>query len=144
MMQSYMAGLIMQPLANLQLATLDYQYILGRLPSVVPVCADFLHKIKALNHVAKDASKSAHLLQDDAELGCHHAQVVMALLGAPHADCAADCHQLSVVGQEERILENGTSAAAVVQFKVAGNHALTFPALKDRAALVTHSGLAGC
>lgn len=129
--------------ARLQLPAFRDKYIFGGLARRVAIRADLLDELQAFDHVPKDAREAAHLLQDDAELRADHPQVVVALLRAPHPDRAANGQQLRVVGQEERLLKHGPSAAAVVELEVPGYDALALPTLKDRAASVPHAGLTG-
>lgn len=112
-------------LTSLQFTTLGDENGLGGFAGGVAVGADLLHQLQTLHHVAEDAREAAHLLQDDAELRAHHAQVVMALLRAPHAHCAADRQQLRVVRHEIAVLENRPAAASIVQLKVTWNNTNT-------------------
>lgn len=91
----------------------------------------------------ENGREALHLLQDDAELRADHAQAVVLLLRAPHADCAARRRELGVVRYEEALLVDAAAAAPVIQLEVARDHGLAGPALEHQAALIAEAHFTG-
>ena len=128
----------------LQFTAFGDEYGLGRFTRLIAVRGDLFDKIQTLDNVAKDACKTAHLLQYYAKLRADKAKIVVTFLSTTHTNGTSDGGKLGVIWHKVTVVEYTPTSASIVGLEITGYDALTVPALKYRATFVAYTYFACC